>query len=148
MGVLRADAGGMFDRAPIGLGPARDLLHIANQPVAIAAIDAVEFLQRVQIGQMMPVDADEIGAAHGLDAVDRKADPLVYGDHQVQSHAGDDQAVDQRRAEHHHRPCATQEIRQAHPERTMPAPGLFVEDDAAVFKAVAKGRGTAVEFGL
>jgi hypothetical protein len=50
----------MLHRAPKGLGPRGNFAHPGNNAIAVAAIDAIQFLQTVEICQMMPINADMI----------------------------------------------------------------------------------------
>jgi hypothetical protein len=58
---------GMLDRAPELFRAPGDLARIGDQPVGIAAIDAVQLLDPVQIGEMLPVDDDVVAPAHKRD---------------------------------------------------------------------------------
>lgn len=71
------DAAGVFDGAPMGLGPGGDLADPADQAIGIAAIDAIQFLKGVEIGQVLAVYDDIVAAMHLGDAVDGKAGGLV-----------------------------------------------------------------------
>ena len=86
---------GVLDRAPILLGSRRNFTDIGNQPVAIAAIDAIQLLYRVQIGQQVAVKHDVVRAFHLGNAVDRKADGLKNRDKQIQKDERHDQGIDE-----------------------------------------------------
>src|SRR5476649_199439 len=73
----------MLDRTEELLSAARHFAHIGDDAVAVAAIDAVQLLDQVQIAQAMPVDDDIVGPAHLGDAIDREADALIERREQV-----------------------------------------------------------------
>jgi hypothetical protein len=70
----------VFDRTPELFRPPRDLPNVGDEPVKIAAVQAVELLNTVEIAQGVPVK-DDIAASFDLgDLVDGKADGLEQGD--------------------------------------------------------------------
>ena len=65
-------------------GSSRDLTDVRNDIVGMAAVQAVGFLDRVQIGKRMAVDREVPPALHALDSVDGKTHPLIQADLQVE----------------------------------------------------------------
>ena len=93
-------AGGVFDGAPVGLGPGGDFPDICDQPVGIGAIGAVDFLRQVQMRQPVAVHHDIVAPGDPGDAIGAKADRLIQADEEIQDHEGDDQRIDHGRRDH------------------------------------------------
>ncbi len=85
---------GMLDRTEIGFGARQNFAHVAHQPVAVFTVEAVEFLDEIEVLQLGPVIHQVVAAAHLGDAVNRKAAPLVKTHAQVQQHQRKNHAVD------------------------------------------------------
>jgi hypothetical protein len=103
----------VLDRAPILFGARRDFAQVGGDAVAVRAVEAVELLDQVEVGQVLAVEDDVVGALHPGDAVDREADPLVQGDEQVHQQEGNPAGVDHRCGERHQQPRTDQEAQQA-----------------------------------
>ena len=67
----------MLDGAEVLLGAAQDLVHVGHQSAAVSAVGAVEFLDEVEVLQVLAVEHDVVAAPHLGDAVDRETAPLV-----------------------------------------------------------------------
>jgi hypothetical protein len=74
----------VLDRTPVLLGARGDLAHVGNQAVRVAAVDAVHFLDAIQLRQLMAIDDEVPAASDTCDAVDREADPLIDGDPRIE----------------------------------------------------------------
>ena len=63
---------------PVLLGTRSDLARVRQQTVGITAIDTVELLHRVQVGQVLPVDDDELATANPRNSIQPEADRLEH----------------------------------------------------------------------
>ena len=71
-GVNVGNSSRMLDRTPVLLGSGRNLLNVAGKAVKIAAIEAVDLFNDIQVGQSVAVDHDIIAPFHLGDAINRK----------------------------------------------------------------------------
>jgi len=94
-------------------GARDDLPAVGDQPVAVAAIHAIEFLDGIEVGQVLAIDDDIVPAHHPRNAVDAEADSLIKADGQVEQGQGQDHAVDDRRGEYRQRTRMAQVAAQA-----------------------------------
>lgn len=84
----------MLDRTPELFGPRADLARISDEAVGITAVDAIEFLDRVQIREMMAIDHEMVFAAYPRNSVNAKTEMLKNGDRKIENDQRDDHAVD------------------------------------------------------
>lgn len=79
----------MHDAAPVFLGSAGDLFHIAKDAVSIAAVHAAQFFQAIEISQLIAIpDQDIFRALYPIDPVYRETDELIESACQIK---GDDE---------------------------------------------------------
>ena len=89
----------MFDRAEILFSSGDHFSYIGNHAVAVCAVGTVEFFDKIQVIELLPVVENVVAAFHLFDAVDRKAGQLIKrheeirdqqrNDHRVNNRAGD-----------------------------------------------------------
>jgi hypothetical protein len=90
------DPAGMLDRAPVLLGARRDLSGEGGDPVSVGTVETVEFLDDVQIGEVLAVEDEVIRPSGFGDAVDGKADDLIDGEEEIQEEERDEPRIDER----------------------------------------------------
>src|SRR5450830_1765039 len=128
----------MLDRAPVLLGARRDLAREGDDAVGVGAIGAVELLQRIEIGEMVAVEHEIVGALDLGDAVDRKAYRLKNTDEEIEQQKRNDAGVDHRRGQHHQRVGPEQVGQQLLAQLPVAAQQLFFECDTAMLEADAQ----------
>ena len=74
----------MADRAPVLLRPARDFTRIGDDTVSVAAIDAIYFLDDIQIDKTMSINNYIMVSRHPGDAPGGKANPLIDRKNKIQ----------------------------------------------------------------
>src|ERR1700719_755822 len=77
MRMRAEDPAGVLDRAPIDFGARRHLAHKCDRAVGIGAIGAIDFLDDVEISEMVAVEHQIVAASHLWNLVDGKADRLI-----------------------------------------------------------------------
>src|SRR5215218_5524201 len=75
---------GVLDWTPILLSAATDLTCVSQEPVAIRAIGTVDFLDGVQIGQVIAIEDEIVLPSDFINLVHRKADQLIYRDKDIE----------------------------------------------------------------
>ena len=75
---------GVLDRAPERLCPGGYFQSIGEKAVTVTAIDAVQFLDQIEIDEMVPVYDEVVAAHHPLDTVEGKTDMLIDSQKQVE----------------------------------------------------------------
>ena len=131
------DLARVLDRAPVLLGAGGDLARVGDQAGGVAAIGAVEFLERVEIRQLGAVEDDVIAAPDLADAVERETDGVVDGQAEVENRQRHDEAVDERRREQVLRPAGEQPADEAGFEPPVRLPHRLFELDLFALDAVA-----------
>ena len=111
--MRRLDPAGMLDRAPVLLGPGGDLAGIGGNTVSVGTIETVEFLDQVEVGQVLAVENDVVGPTHLRNAIDRETDALIDGHEEVHQDEGNPAGVDHRRRENHQQPRTDQEAEES-----------------------------------
>jgi len=61
----------VFDGAEILLGPCDDFGRVADQSVGVGAVGAVKTLEHVEVGQVLAINGDVVGAPYLGNFVDR-----------------------------------------------------------------------------
>jgi hypothetical protein len=89
----------MLNGAPVLFGSSCDLTDVPDGAVDIAAVQAVGFLDCIQIGKLMAVDREVSPALHTFDSVDGKTNPLIQADPHVEEDEGETERIDDRRRE-------------------------------------------------
>src|SRR6478609_4799807 len=74
--MRRHDGLSVLDRTPVLLGPCGDFARVREETAGVTAERAVDFLDGVQIGELVPVQYEIASSWHDGDSIDRKADPL------------------------------------------------------------------------
>ena len=74
--MSRFDAADMLDRTPVLFDPGRNFTEICRQAVAVGTVETVEFLDDVQIGQILTIEQQVFGAPDLWYPVNRKANRL------------------------------------------------------------------------
>jgi len=69
----------VFDRAPELLGAGGDFTPVSHHTVAVAAVDAVELFDSVEVSEHVAVNHDVFAAFNEGDAVNPEADLLIDG---------------------------------------------------------------------
>src|SRR5450830_1255632 len=128
----------MLDRAPVLLGARRNLAREGDDAVGVGAIGAVELLQRIEIGEMVAVEHEIVGAFDLGDAIDRKAYRLKNTDEEIEQQKRNDAGVDHRRGQHHQRVGPEQVGQQLLAQLPVAAQQLFFECDTAMLEADAQ----------
>jgi hypothetical protein len=75
--VRSTDALGMPNRTPILFGPAGDFTHVRENAIRVSAVQAVELLDRIQVGEVLAIDDDIPPPRDPCDAVGTKANRLI-----------------------------------------------------------------------
>ena len=122
--------------APILLCPGGYFLDIGNQTVGIAAVLAVDFLDRIQISEPMAVHRKIRPARNGGDTVNRKAHPLINGDPGIQQEQRHDQRIDDRSGQQVEQRRLSNECSKAPFMAPVRAADLFIESDPALIQTV------------
>ena len=95
--VRMTNAAAVPDRAPILLGPGRDLADIPDDAVGVAAIQAVHAFERVQVPQLVAIDREVGAPPHSLEAPGAEAERLIERHREVEQHKGQREQIDERR---------------------------------------------------
>src|SRR5690606_21015921 len=119
--VCAKHALGVLYWTPILLGPRSNLAHIGDDAIDVRAIGAVEFFQRVQIGQSSAIENDVAPAFDLRDAVGTKAKRLVERHPKIKHYKWNDQRIDDRRREDDKRARPEEITSQPHAQSTMAA---------------------------
>lgn len=90
----------MFDWAPVLFSTCHYLLNVGQDSVAIAAIDAVEFFNQVEVGKLMPIDDEVVPTAYPRDTIGAEADVLIGSYRQINNQYWKDHSIDDRRSEY------------------------------------------------
>jgi len=128
---------GVLDRAEILFGARRDFLRVAQQPDRIRAIQAIHFLDDIQIGQMLVVVYDVIAAFYPGNPVNWEADQLIKTDAQIEQGQWDDHAVDDGGSEVVLRADSQEPVKNAHSGFEMRLPDGLFKGNALTFDLVA-----------
>ena len=97
MRVRRVDPLRVPDRAPVLLGPRGNLANGGQHAVRVAAIHAIQLFDRIQVGEVLPIDHDVVRTWDPRDPVQRKTEPLVEADPQIDEPDRHDERIDERR---------------------------------------------------
>lgn len=97
---------GVLDRAPVLFCARRNFADVGDDAVDVRAVDAIEALKRVQIGEASAIKAEVLMSFHLPHAVCAKADGLVSAHPQVGECEDHNQRVNHRRRKRHERTSA------------------------------------------
>ena len=151
MGVARVGPeglAGVLDRTPILLGSSGDLAGVGQHAVRVSAVDTIQLLDHVQVGEPVPVDDDEIAAFDLRDAVEGKADRLVGRDRDVEDRNGEEHAVHERRGQDVAKFAVPQPFRDSVAESLVRGAHFFREVHSAIRNLVENLVLSPVEFVL
>lgn len=84
----------VFDRAKVLFGSRHDLTHIGDEPGAIGTISAMEFLNEIEVFELLPIQHDIVGTSNLGNFVNRETGRLIEADEQIENEQRDDHAVD------------------------------------------------------
>ena len=87
---------GMLDRTPILLSAGTDFPDVGNKSVGVGTVEAVEFLNDVQVGELLAVVHQIVGALHLGNSIHGEAGRLVEGYEQIQEEKGYETGIDDR----------------------------------------------------
>lgn len=87
---------GVLDRAEILLGARHNLADVGDQSSAVGTVGAMEFLDEVQVFELLPIEHDVVAASHLGYPVDREARRLIEADEEIEDDERDDHAVNDR----------------------------------------------------
>jgi hypothetical protein len=87
---------GVLDGAPVLLCAGDDLPRIGNNSVAVTTVEAIEFFDAIQIGQLMPVHNYISISLYSPYPVQAKTDVLIDSDRQIEKGQGNDHGVNKR----------------------------------------------------
>ncbi|OOZ41539.1 hypothetical protein BOW53_03245 [Solemya pervernicosa gill symbiont] len=73
----------MLDRAPVLFNPRGNLANIGDQSVEVAAVDAVESFNDVEIAQVVTVDDDIVASPNPGYTVEREADGVEQANAEI-----------------------------------------------------------------
>ena len=122
----------VLDRAKILLGSREDLAYIGNQPGSIGTVGTVEFLDPVEVAEMLPVKHDVVGTLNFHNFVNRETGRLVEAHTQVQNKQWDDHEVDDGPGDEVLRPVSHQPA-----EKSLLEPQVCLSDGAFEFDALS-----------
>jgi hypothetical protein len=71
---------GMFDRAPMLLGPPHDLSGVGNKPVSVRTVCAIKTFQIVKIKQFASIKDQIVRAMDFRDSIDRETNCVIQSD--------------------------------------------------------------------
>jgi len=143
MGLARFFRMGNGAEALFGAGC--DLLRIGDEPVDVAAVEAVHLFDQIEVAEFMAVEDDIVASPHLWDLVDRKADSMIDRGENVQYDGRDDDAVDDRRDEKGEERDLGEVGKKVFPEKLLTCQQLFFKDDFPLFYPVTKGVLSLVE---
>jgi hypothetical protein len=89
----------MLDWTPILFGASRDLRRVSENTVGISAIQAVQFFNRIQVRQAVPIKQNKVRSPDFRNAVNWKAGRLVDGEDQVEKNDREQTEPDDRRGQ-------------------------------------------------
>lgn len=95
MGVLNPPR--VLDGAPVLLRSPGDFHGVGEYTVPVRAVQAVESLESVQVSQFVAVNRNVIPAARFGDAVDGKANGLIYGNEEIKQYERNNNTIDEGR---------------------------------------------------
>ena len=91
-----AYAAGVLNWAPVLLGSAGDFARIGKNAVAVTAVNAVNFFDRIEISKMVTVDCNVKASFDARNTVGPETDVLVDCYAQVEQSDRGDHTVDER----------------------------------------------------
>ena len=74
------DSPDMLNRTPVLLGTGGNFPSIGGETISVSAVEAVELFNNVQIGEILAIKEQILGALHLGNTVDWKTGTLVYGE--------------------------------------------------------------------
>lgn len=120
---------GMLDWAPILFGPSRDFDRVGEEPVHIAAIEAIELLEEIEVFEESSVIDEVILPQHPRDPIERKGRELIHRQENIEDDPGDDHGVDKWSGEDIPEACRNHVAEQIHFLRDLQHFHLLFEYD-------------------
>ncbi len=84
--LRRVEAGAalVHNAAPVRFGPARYFFGEEIETVDVPAIQAIKFLEYIEVGEFLAIDFDIIAPFHILESIEREANAMVDFEYDVE----------------------------------------------------------------
>ena len=123
----------MFDGTPILLSARGDFPGVADDSVAVGAIGAIQLLERIEVGKVMPVEDQIIASPHLGDAIGTEAGRLVEDQKEIEQDKRYDQSIDKRCREYDERVGVADIAPQGGLHLAVASEDFLLENDSAFF---------------